>query len=93
VQALRRGEVPGPRPLRRSLCRDDADRHGEIDPDFRPMQLQPFTRVDRFVASKWERMKIQPSSVCSDCGFSPTYPSRFDRPSSDCPNACARISG
>lgn len=68
VQALRRGEVP-------VLARYEGayaattltvmgDRAG-----YEPASIASQNPIDRFVASKWERLKIQPSGLCSDSEF------------------------
>ena len=68
VQALRRGEVP-------VLARYEGayaattltvmgDRNG-----YQSATVASQHPIDRFVASKWDRMKIQPSTVCTDADF------------------------
>jgi hypothetical protein len=68
VQALRRGEVP-------VLARYEGayaattltvmgDRNG-----YQSSAVASQHPIDRFVASKWDRMKIQPSPVCTDADF------------------------
>jgi hypothetical protein len=68
VQALRRGEVP-------VLARYEGayaattltvmgDRNG-----YQSATVASQHPIDRFVASKWDRMKIQPSPVCTDADF------------------------
>lgn len=68
IQAIRRGEAP-------ILARYEGaysattftvmgDRSGF---DWKPSQIE--NPIDRLVASKWERMKIQPSDLCTDADF------------------------
>ena len=66
VPPPRRGADP--RPLRGGVRRDDADRHG------RPHRVRlgaaaGNNKVDELVAAKWQRMKIQPSGLCTDAEF------------------------
>ncbi|MEI8213525.1 MAG: DUF1549 domain-containing protein [Planctomycetota bacterium] len=68
VQALRRGEVPVLARFEGAYAATTltvmGDRAG-----FQPTTIASQNPIDRLVASKWERMKIQPSTLCNDADF------------------------
>ena len=68
VQALRRGEVPVLARFEGAYAATTltvmGDRNG-----FEAKTAVAAHPVDQFVAAKWERMKIQPSGLCSDSEF------------------------
>jgi WD40 repeat protein/mono/diheme cytochrome c family protein len=68
VQALRRGEVPVLARFEGAYAATTLTVMGDRS-GFQANATAAVHPVDRFVASKWERMKIQPSSICSDSEF------------------------
>ncbi len=69
LHTVRRRRGPHPRPLRGRLRRDQTltvmgDRKG-----FTWKAPETWGEIDKLVAAKWERMKLQPSELCSDEEF------------------------
>ena len=68
VQALRRGEVPVLARFEGAYAATTLTVMGDRT-GFESKIAQAAHPIDRFVAAKWERMKIQPSGLCSDSEF------------------------
>jgi WD40 repeat protein len=68
VQALRRGEVPVLARYEGAYAATTLTVMGDRT-GFEPPVIAAVHPVDRLVAAKWERMKIQPSGLCSDSEF------------------------
>lgn len=68
VQALRRGEVPVLARFEGAYAATTLTVMGNRD-GYQPFQVASQHPIDRLVASKWERLKIQPSGICDDAEF------------------------
>lgn len=68
VQALRRGEVPVLARYEGAYAATTLTVMGNRE-GFQSLAVASDNPIDRFVAQKWERMKIQPSELCSDTDF------------------------
>ena len=68
VQALRRGEVPVLARFEGAYAATTLTVMGNRD-GYQPIQIASQHPIDRLVASKWERLKIQPSGICDDAEF------------------------
>jgi hypothetical protein len=68
VQALRRGEVPVLARYEGAYAATTLTVMGDRE-GYQPVQIASEQTVDRLVAAKWERLKIQPSGLCDDAEF------------------------
>jgi WD40 repeat protein len=68
VQALRRGEVPVLARYEGAYAATTLTVMGDRE-GYQPVQIASEQTVDRLVAAKWERLKIQPSGLCDDSEF------------------------
>jgi len=68
VQTLRRGEAPLLARYEGSYAATTLTVMGDRT-GFAWQQPETWSRIDELVAAKWQRMKIQPSGLCSDADF------------------------
>lgn len=68
VQALRRGEVPVLARFEGAYAATTLTVMGNRE-GYQQLQIASQNPIDRFVASKWDRLKIQPSGLCNDADF------------------------
>ena len=68
VTALRRGEAPMLARFEGSYAATTVTVMGDRD-GFQWKEPKTWTEVDQLVAEKWQRMKIQPSGLCTDAEF------------------------
>lgn len=68
VQALRRGEVPVLARFEGAYAATTLTVMGNRE-GYQPSPIASQNPIDRFVAAKWDRLKIQPSGLCNDADF------------------------
>ncbi|MCY3007195.1 MAG: DUF1549 domain-containing protein [Planctomycetota bacterium] len=68
VQALRRGEVPVLARFEGAYAATTLTVMGNRE-GYQQAQIASQNIIDRLVASKWDRLKIQPSGLCNDADF------------------------
>ena len=68
VQALRRGEVPVLARFEGAYAATTLTVMGDRE-GYQQSQIASQNIIDRLVASKWDRLKIQPSGLCNDADF------------------------
>ena len=68
VQALRRGEVPVLARFEGAYAATTLTVMGDRE-GYQQAQIASQNIIDRLVASKWDRLKIQPSGLCNDADF------------------------